>query len=182
MGSANGGVSRTDIDHLSMVRRHVTKLWQDAARAATSVAECSILEVAPQDHGGIRPLITAPASVTTFDIDPTSGADVIGDICEVNSSFADGAFDMVICTEVLEHVGNPFAAVTEILRLLKPGGRAYLSAPFNFRIHGPLPDNWRFTEHGWRQLLTAFESVEIFELPDPDRFLMPVHYNVVAVK
>ncbi len=160
----------------------MAKLWQEAASVAVGLGKCSVLEIAPQDHGGIRPMLPPTASVTTFDIDPTSSADVIGDICETNSVLPSESFDLLICTEVLEHVSNPFLAVMEIRRLLKPGGRAYLSAPFNFRIHGPLPDNWRFTEHGWRQLLSDFLSVDIFELSAPGRPLMPVHYNVVVVK
>ncbi|MDP3383468.1 MAG: class I SAM-dependent methyltransferase, partial [Phenylobacterium sp.] len=36
--------------------------------------------------------------------------------------FADGTFDAVICSEVLEHLDNYFAALAEIRRVLKPGG------------------------------------------------------------
>ena len=58
---------------------------------------------------------------------------------------------------MLEHVINPFDAIDEIHRILKPGGILLLSSPLNFRIHGPLPDCWRFTEHGWKQLVKKFE-------------------------
>ena len=40
-----------------------------------------------------------------------------------------GSFDVVICTEVLEHVLEPIRAIAEISRVLAPGGRLYLSAP-----------------------------------------------------
>ena len=55
-----------------------------------------------------------------------------------------------------------------------------LTTPFNFRIHGPLPDCWRFTEHGLRALLTDFEIVTLDAVETPDRPLMPVHYRTVA--
>jgi ubiquinone/menaquinone biosynthesis C-methylase UbiE len=43
--------------------------------------------------------------------------------------FAAGAFDRVYCSEVLEHLVDPAAAVAEIRRVLKPGGVAVLSVP-----------------------------------------------------
>jgi SAM-dependent methyltransferase len=43
--------------------------------------------------------------------------------------FADGAFDVVICCEVLEHLNDLDGAVGEIVRVLAPGGRLALSVP-----------------------------------------------------
>ena len=57
-----------------------------------------------------------------------------------------------------------------------------MSTPFDFRIHGPLPDCWRFTEHGIRLLLSDFKTIEIKALENENRFLMPYHYTTVAKK
>jgi SAM-dependent methyltransferase len=43
--------------------------------------------------------------------------------------FSDGAFDAVICSEVLEHLPDVAAALTEIDRVLAPGGSLGLSVP-----------------------------------------------------
>jgi SAM-dependent methyltransferase len=62
--------------------------------------------------------------------------------------FGDGAFDMVFCTEVLEHLKNPLGALREIRRILTPGGRLTLSVPnatgfAPFHRLGPLvPGGW----------------------------------------
>ena len=48
---------------------------------------------------------------------------------------ADGEFDAILCTEVLEHVREPIKAVREMARILKPGGRLMLTAPLGSGIH-----------------------------------------------
>ncbi len=82
--------------------------------------------------------------------------------------------------EVLEHTLNPFDAIKELRRITKHGGYLLVSAPLNFRIHGPSPDCWRFTEHGWRVLLRDFDIVEIDIMETPDRELFPIKYNILA--
>jgi len=48
---------------------------------------------------------------------------------------ADGSFGAVLCTEVLEHHPEPIAVVTELARILKPGGDLILTAPLGSGIH-----------------------------------------------
>lgn len=43
--------------------------------------------------------------------------------------FPDGTFDLVICSEVLEHVPDHRAALAELVRVLKPGGDLVISVP-----------------------------------------------------
>jgi SAM-dependent methyltransferase len=67
----------------------------------------------------------------------------------------DASFDLVICSEVLEHVAHPFAAVETLRLLLKPGGRLLVTSPFLWSDHSTedYPDYWRFTEGAWRLLM-----------------------------
>jgi SAM-dependent methyltransferase len=58
--------------------------------------------------------------------------------------------DAVVCLETLEHVAAFERALGEIARVLKPGGRAFLSMPFLYPIHDAPHDHTRLTEHGWR--------------------------------
>jgi ubiquinone/menaquinone biosynthesis C-methylase UbiE len=48
--------------------------------------------------------------------------------------FATGSFDIVLCTEVLEHVPDPAAVVAELVRVTKPGGRVIVSIPNEVNI------------------------------------------------
>jgi SAM-dependent methyltransferase len=174
-------VSQLDVWHLAQIRANVVDFMQRVA-ATYAGASGRLLDIAPQVHEGARPFFPASIVVETFDIVPDSGCTFAGDICNRNECLKTGSFDFVVCTEVLEHTLRPFDAVQEMRRVLKEGGLLFLSVPFNFRIHGPLPDCWRFTEHGLRTILSGFEILELNALETPGRDLMPVHYTVVARK
>ena len=87
--------------------------------------------------------------------------DIAGDLQDM--PLADESLDAIICTEVLEHVENPFRAVREMHRVLKPGGILLASAPFLWPWHGTADyhDYWRFTHEGWARLMAPFAEVEI---------------------
>lgn len=79
-----------------------------------------------------------------------------GDV-ESGLEFPDRCFDGVLMLEVLEYLRDPGAALEEICRLLRPGGKAIISAPFMYSEHGDLV---RYTEAGLREILPQdFEVV-----------------------
>ncbi len=172
-------VAPMDVDHLARLRANIARFLTDAA-AVHAARPCLVLDVAPQDNGGARPFLPDHAAIETLDIDPAAGCTWTADLCRTNPQIPDMRFDLVVCTEVLEHTLQPFAAIAELRRVMKPGAVLLLSTPFNFRIHGPLPDCWRFTEHGLRALLADFEILGLEPLETPDRPLMPIQYTVVA--
>lgn len=53
--------------------------------------------------------------------------DVISDIAQL--PFATETFDVVLCTEVLEHVPEPTRAVKEMVRVLRGGSSTFRSPP-----------------------------------------------------
>jgi SAM-dependent methyltransferase len=75
----------------------------------------------------------------------------------------DNSFDGAICTAVLEHLEEPRAALTECLRVLKPGGYAVYTVPLYWHLHEEPRDFYRYTEHGLRYLFegTGFQVVEL---------------------
>lgn len=54
--------------------------------------------------------------------------DIISDITSI--PVPDESFDVVLCTEVIEHIPNPLLAFKEFSRILKPNGILLLTAPF----------------------------------------------------
>ena len=63
----------------------------------------------------------------------TSRIDLVCDITAIPEP--DAAFDAILCSEVLEHVPEPTKALDEFARLLKPGGKLILTAPFASLVH-----------------------------------------------
>ncbi len=174
-------VSAMDEAHLKEIRTNVSHFVAHCAKVYDKEGT-RLLDIAPQVHEGASPYFRK-AKVKTLDIVPSSGTTFIADITDNNENLIPaGSFDYIVCTEVLEHTLQPFDAVDEIKRILKPGGLAFVSVPFNFRIHGPLPDCWRFTEHGLRALFKNFEIIELNSLETKYRFLMPIHYTLIAKK
>jgi len=59
--------------------------------------------------------------------------------------FVDGAFDRVICTETLEHVGDDAVLARELVRVLKPGGILAVSVPdeYSEKVFWKLSQNYR---------------------------------------
>ena len=74
----------------------------------------------------------------------------------------DGAFDTVVCLQVLEHVRDPELVLGEIERVLRPGGRAVVAVPFVYTEHGGPHDYRRFSRHGLGlELAPRFEVREL---------------------
>lgn len=73
------------------------------------------------------------------------------------------AVDVVICSELLEHVKDPVSVLTEIFRVLRHGGILLMCTPFLNRIHGDPSDYGRYTEYYWRDVLSmiGFRDVTV---------------------
>ena len=59
--------------------------------------------------------------------------DFVSDI--LNIPVPDKSFDVILCTEVIEHIPDPISAIKEISRILKPGGSLLITAPLQSGLH-----------------------------------------------
>jgi SAM-dependent methyltransferase len=99
-----------------------------------------------------RKYLPTESSYIPYDIDRANkGAQIIGSA--IHLPFKDHSFDSVLCTQVLEHVDEPWTMMTEISRVLKARGRLVLSAPQAWRIHEKPYDYYRYTRFGLDYLI-----------------------------
>ena len=95
---------------------------------------------------------------TGLDFSKTAGkridhADVVGDATKL--PFRVSTFDTILSTEVIEHIPEPAKALSEMYRVLRPGGYLILSAPLFWPLHEEPHDFYRYTKFGLNYLLKS---------------------------
>lgn len=75
--------------------------------------------------------------------------------------FKNEMFDVIISSEVFEHLYNPYLVVDEIHRTLKKGGMVLITTRFLFHIHDAPHDFFRFTKYGLEYLFKEFSDIEV---------------------
>jgi SAM-dependent methyltransferase len=97
-----------------------------------------------------------------LDIGDNPNADLQGTIESIPAE--DESFDVVICTQVLEHCDDPAQGVRELRRVTRPGGRVLLST-HGVMVYHPSPnDLWRWTHEGLERLFLTngtWDSVSV---------------------
>jgi SAM-dependent methyltransferase/uncharacterized protein YbaR (Trm112 family) len=73
--------------------------------------------------------------------------------------FLDKSFDVCVAVAVLEHVVDPYRCVSEMVRVLRPGGYVYAETPFMQPVHMGAHDFTRFTHLGHRRLFRHFDEL-----------------------
>jgi hypothetical protein len=145
--------------------------------------DCTILEIGPKNYKPNKLLTINNNSIETVDIIENNMTTYVCDLTKANN-IPKLHFDSIYCLEVIEHCSSPLDLLRELFLLLKNNGTLYLSFPFQFRLHGPLPDNWRISEFGIRQLLadTGFKIIKMDALIEKDRPAFPVSYTIICHK
>src|SRR5581483_5327491 len=104
-----------------------------------------ILDVGAGDRP-YEPLWSEAKEVVAFDMPGNARADLHGSIDAIPAG--DASFDVVLCLQVLEHVPDPAAAIRELRRVVRPGGRVLASTHGVYPFHPNPDDLWRWTHQG----------------------------------
>ena len=99
-------------------------------------------------------------------------------VCDLTAvPVEDARFDAVVFTQVMEHLPDPGAALSELLRVLKPGGKLFYTGPLVYEEHERPYDFYRYTQYGVRHLLVR-AGFAIDELRALDGMLATVAHSL----
>lgn len=152
---------------IDFVRRHLV---------AAEIAGKSVLEVGARDvNGSVRPLIEAfgPARYVGADIEAGHRVDQLVDAVDLVKIFGAKAFDVVVTTEMLEHVPDWQTVISNLKQVLRPGGVLFLTTRSQgFPFHGYPHDYWRFEVEDFRAIFADLDIVALESDPaEPGVFL-----------
>jgi SAM-dependent methyltransferase len=85
-------------------------------------------------------------------------------VCDLRSiPVEDERYDLVLLTQVLEHLPEPRQVLSELFRVLRPGGELWLSTPLFYAEHEQPYDFYRYTQFGLRHLVgeAGFELLRL---------------------
>lgn len=126
-----------------------------------------VLEVGSQNvNGSIRPWLEfmQPQKYLGIDIEPGPGVDKILSIHDLATTYGRTPFDLVLCTEVLEHVADWRSAIRNLKAACKPGGYLIITTRRpGFPRHEHPNDYWRYTANF---LQAAFQDWEVLQTRD----------------
>jgi len=136
-----------------------------------------ILEVGSKYvNGSVRPLIErfcSPREYLGVDIEPGKFVDLILPAEKLVERFGFETFDVVIATELLEHVQDWRLVINNIKGVLKRGGFLYLTTrSFGFPLHSYPYDFWRYEIEDMKKIFSNFEILKLTRDPEaPGVFL-----------
>lgn len=118
-------------------------------------------------NGSIRPLIerfACPKKYVGVDIEAGKYVDIVLDSENLLDHFGPESFDVVISTELLEHVGDWRLVVSNMKKVLKPAGYIYITTrSFGFPYHAYPYDFWRFETDDMKSIFSDFEIIRLAE-------------------
>jgi hypothetical protein len=139
--------------------------------SATHVGSARVLEVGSCDvNGSVRPYIESLGCTVYTGVDKREGprVDVVADCEQLTDAVGSGMWDVVISTEMLEHVTDWRACMRELVAAVAPNGYLLLTTRSpGFPYHPQPVDCWRYTKADMHTILTGV-GLDVVALEDDE--------------
>ncbi|MEM4834260.1 MAG: class I SAM-dependent methyltransferase [Thermosphaera sp.] len=114
-------------------------------------------------NGSVRPFIERflnPREYIGIDIEPGKYVDILLPAEKIVEYFGEESFDVIVSTEVLEHVRDWRAVINNMKRALREGGIMYITTrSFGFPYHNFPQDFWRYEIEDMRKIFDDFNII-----------------------
>lgn len=156
---------RFPISNLSQGYHGIMKQWWERYFTNGKVLLISEGEQAKQDFARQYPTW----QIQTIDLFPeianSHTCDLIGDIAALENPLERDTYDLIINQATLEHVYNPFQAISNMFASLRPGGILVSHThPPGFEYHSYPRDYFRFMIDWWIDLPKLVKGIELLEI------------------
>jgi SAM-dependent methyltransferase len=141
--------------------------WTCITFAAEQLDESSVqgkrvLDVGSRDvNGSVRSTVEAlgPAEYLGVDIQDGPGVDELCAVGDLVEHFGPESFDVVISTEMIEHVRDWRGAIENLKAVLKPEGTLFVTTrSIGFHFHGYPSDYWRYEPEDFEAIFSDFDD------------------------
>jgi len=137
----------------------------------------TVLEVGSGGFG-VRPLIASwhPSRYIGVDLKPGPGVDLVIGAENLSSVFEPNLFDVVLSTEMVEHVRDWRRVLNEMKTVTKPGGTIILTTrSFGYPFHAAPNDFWRYEVEDMIGIFSDLDHVAVEADPqEPGVFVSAV--------
>ncbi len=110
---------------------------------------------------GIRKKVDHRFKYIGIDISPHQNVNIVGDAHQLSRLVEPDSIDVIYSDDVIEHLNNPIAFISEANEVLKQGGLFIAKVPTTWPLHAEPWDYWRMSVHSWNGLLNQTTGFEI---------------------
>jgi len=145
-------------DKLSALNR---KMWNNIQN---KLPKWNVLEIGSRIRQATKSYLNLKGSAKSYigmDIRSGPNVDVVGDAHKLSSYFKGEYFDFVYSQWVWEHLAMPWVAVSELNKILKKNGTAFILSNHTIGLHDLPWDFFRFSESAWISLFNINTGFEI---------------------
>lgn len=144
-------------------------LWIEKAKKNFIKKTGRVLEIGSKDiNGSARDIFPDAKEYIGIDSERGFSVDKILNAHDILKVWKPSTFDIVICSEMLEHDDAPWVTIDAMKKVVKKGGVLIVTTPtFGFPIHRHPKDYFRYGQDAFEDIIfKGFKILRLYEVKD----------------